>query len=289
MEIEKKPRNSSRNIALIGLIGTLLTVCGGISGALIGGITTLYKIEKEARQISIAAPQSDRSLTVDTRQVAISSSAAEKLDPAKSRVFQDMGFVMAQPGAGWKDGGQMMYQALFLEESVNLSPLILFSNWIQNTWDNEPVRQLRYSEPVMVKFLVGSSENGITVDPAKLHDDTIAFYSQVTTLALSKSVVEKDFTLYGLALTWGSLHLGGVNTLIANPDSLYVFEQVSWELKGVSVADQKTDLSLQRWALFTEGPDRYYIVELQYVPAAGQSMQVWDDLQAYLAAFRVIH
>ena len=141
----------------------------------------------------------------------------------------------------------------------------------------------------MVKFLVGSTENGAPVDPTRLHKDTIAFYSQVTTLALFKSVVKQDFTLYGLALTWGSLHLGGVNMLVANPDSQYVFEQVSWALKGVSVAGLKTDLTLQRWALFAESPDRYYIVEVQYVPAAGQSMQVWDDLQAYLAAFCVIH
>jgi ribonuclease HI len=121
-----------------------------------------------------------------------------------------------------------------------------------------------------------------------LENDTVAFYSQIIVLALDKAIAQQDFTLYGLALAWGSLHQGGVNDLVANPDSQYVFEQVSWELKGVRVDDRQADLTLQRWALFAEGPDRYYIVEVQYVPAAGQSMQVWDDLQAYLDAFRVI-
>jgi hypothetical protein len=183
----------------------------------------------------------------------------------------------------------MTYQDLFLEEATNLSPLIFFSTWVKDAWDNQPVRQDRYNEPVMVQFLNGSTENGVQVDPTKLNNDTITFYSQITTLALSKAVAGQDFTLYGLALAWGGLHQGGVNELVANPDSQYVFEQVSWALKGVRVNGQQTDLTLQRWALFAESSDRFYIVELQYVPAPGQSMQVWDDLQAYMNAFRVIH
>ncbi len=289
MDSERKQQKSSKQAAIIGLVGAFLTVCGGISGALIGGIVTIYKIERETHQIAIAAPQSDQPLTVDTYQITISSSEAATLDPLKYLVFQDLGFVMAQPKTGWSDGGQMMYQDLFLEQGTNLSPLILFSIWIKNTWDDQPVRQIRYTEPVMVQFLEGSTENGIPVDITLLKNDTIAFYSQITTLALSKAVVGQDFTLYGLALAWGSLHQGGVNELVANPDSQYVFEQVSWELKGVRVDGKQADLTLQRWALFAESSERYYIVELQYVPATNQSIQVWDDLQAYLDAFRVIH
>jgi len=288
MDSEIKRQKSTRQAAIIGLVGTLLAVCGGISGALIGGITTIYKIEREARQIAIAAPQSNQPLTVDTHKITVTSSEAAKLDPSKYLVLKDLGFVTAQPKTGWSDGGQMKYLDLFLEENTNLSPLILFSTWIKDAWNYQPVRRIRYTEPVMVQFIDGSTENGVPVDPTKLHSDTIAFYSQITTLALSKTVVGQDYSLYGLALTWGSLHLGGVNTLVANPDNQYVFEQVSWELKGVNVGGQKTDLTLQRWALFAESSERFYIVEVQYVPASGQSMQVWDDLQTYLDAFRVI-
>lgn len=289
MDIDKKKQKSTRQAALIGLVGTFLTVCGGISGALIGGATTIYRINREAQQIAISAPQSDRPLSVDTFKIAISPTEASKLDESKYLVFQDFGFVMAQPETGWSDKGPLTYLDLFLEEGINLSPLILFYNWIEDSWDDQPVRQIRYMEPVTVQFIQGSTENGVSVDPSKLINDTIDFYSSITSLALSKAVAGPDFTLYGLALTWGGLHQGGVNELIANPDSQYVFEQVSWELKGVRVEGKQTDLTLQRWGLFSESPERYYIVEVQFVPATGQSTQVWDDLQAYLDAFRVIH
>ncbi len=287
MESVKQQQRSSMRAAVIGLVGTALTVCGGLSGALIGGLATIYKVEQEVQQLSIAAPQSDRSLAVDTRQVAISASEAAALDPAEFLVIQDLGFVMPQPVSGWDQGGRMMYQDLFLEQRTNLSPTILFSAQIGNTWDEQAVYRLRYSEPVAVQFLQGSTENGISVDPRQLENDTLMFYSQMTVLALEKAVA-RDFTIYGLALNWGILHWGGVNTIIANPDSQYVFEQVSWEFKNVGVDEHKTDLTLQRWALFAEGPDHYYIVEVQYVPASNQSVQVWDELQAYLDAFRVI-
>jgi hypothetical protein len=200
-----------------------------------------------------------------------------------------LGFVMAQPLAGWNQGGQMTYSDLFLEEGTDLSPLILFSKWIKYAWDEQPVSQIRYMEPVTVQFVEGSTENGVIVDPTQLVNDTVNFYSRFIVLALDKAVAQKDFTLYELAFAWGKLHQGGVNELVANPDSQYDFEQVSWKLKGVMVDDRKVDLTLQRWALFAEGPDRYYIIEVQYVPAANQSMQVWDALQSYLDAFRVIH
>jgi hypothetical protein len=126
------------------------------------------------------------------------------------------------------------------------------------------------------------------VDPTQLEHVNVAFYSQITILALDKAITQQNYTLYGLALAWGSLHQGGVNDLISNPDSQYIFEQVSWELKGVLVNNKQVDLTLQRWGLFAEGPDRYYIIEVQYVPAEGQSNQLLNDLQAFLNAFRVI-
>jgi hypothetical protein len=289
MNDDKRQQKSSRQVAIIGLVGTILTVCGGLSGALIGGITTVYKVEREAKQFAIAPPQSDQPLMVDTYKISIKSSEATTLDPSKYLVFQDLGFVMAQPSTGWNDGGQMMYQDLFLDQATNLSPLILFSTWIKAAWDDQPVRQIRYTQPVMVQFLEGSTENGVPEDPSMLENDTIAFYSQVTILALSKVVVGQDFTISGLALAWGGLHQGGVNQIIANPNSQYIFEQVSWLLKGVNVDGQKTDLALQRWALFAESSERYYIVEVQYVPGTSQSKQVWKDLQGYLDSFRIIH
>lgn len=289
MESEKEKQKTSSRVAIIGLIGTLLTACGGVAGALIGGLTTIYQSRLEAQKIAIAAPQSSQPLTVNTRQVAISSSDTAKLDPADYLVLQELGFVISQPHQGWEiSQNNQQYEDLFFEQATNLSPLILFSTWVDTTWDNQPVRQLRYTEPVTVQFIEGSTENGIPVDLEDLTHETVSFYSQMTILALDKDTAQEHFTLYGLALAWGGLHRGGVNAIVANPDSQYVFEQVSWELNNVRVNGMLTDISLERWGLFAEGADRYYIIEVQYVPAAGQSVQVWDDLQAYLDAFRVI-
>jgi hypothetical protein len=287
MDDEQQHQKSPKQIAIIGLIGTLLTVCGGVAGALVGGVTTIYKTERGAQQVALAAPQADHSLTVDTRQIAISAADAAALDASDYLVLQDLGFVMAQPRAGWNQPEDMLYQDLFFEEGTNLSPLIMFFTWIKNNWDDQPVYRIRDTEPVIVQFIEGSTENGIQVDPTHLNTDTLAYCSQITILALAKDKAP-DFTLYELALKWGILHQGGVNNIVANRDSQVVVEQVSWALKGVRVDDHEADLTLQRWAVFAEGPARYYIVEVDYVPAANQSATVWDDLQAYLDAFRII-
>lgn len=288
MDDEKQQHEKSSNrVAIIGLIGTLLTVCGGLAGVLIGGVTTIYKTEREAQKIALAAPQGDQLLTVDTRQIAISSTDAAALDPSEYLVLTNLGFVMAQLRPGWNQVEEMLYQDLFFEERRSLSPLILFSTWVKNNWDDQPVHRIRNAEPVMVQFVEGSTENGVQVDPTQLESDTLAYHSQMTILALAKDKAQ-DFTLYELALKWGILHQGGVNNIVANRDSQYVVEQVSWALKGVRVDGREANVTLQRWALFAEGPARYYIVEVNYVPAAHQSAPVWDDLQAYLNAFRVI-
>jgi hypothetical protein len=284
---EQAPKHTTR-LAMIGLIGTILTVCGGLTGAIIGGVTTIYKVNQENQHLSIAAPQSDQALAVNTRQIAINVSKVTKLDPAKFQSFTDLGFVAAKPQTGWDGGKQMTYYDLFLEEASNLSPLILFSKWVKDGWDDQPVYQVRYADPVMVEFIEGSTENGVAVDPTQLNYSSYKFYSRMIVLALDKSVVQKDFSLYDLALIWGELHQGGVNDLVANPDNQYVFEQVSWKLTNVKVNNRKIDLTLQRWGLFAEGPDRFYIIEMQYVPASNQSVQVFDDMQTYLNGFRVI-
>jgi len=283
---EKKQQESTSRIALIGLVGTLLTVCGGIAGALIGSATAIYKTERAAQRIVAAAPLEDRSLSVDTHQISINPAEAAALDPIEYLSLPELGFVMAQPRKGWGKVEEVLYQDLFYEETF-LSPLIMFSEWVNYDWDEQPVYRIRGKEPVTVQFINGSMENGVKVDVAHLIHDTVAYYSQVTILAPAKEKT-LSFSLYDLALKWGILHQGGVNNIVANPDSEYVLIQASWELKGVRMNDRTTDLTLQRWALFAEGSERYYIVELDYVPTASDPESIWEDLQAYLDAFRVI-
>lgn len=70
--------------------------------------------------------------------------------------------------------------------------------------------------------------------------------------------------------------------LLATDDYL-----VDADLGNVLIDGHETNLSTERWALF-EGPQHYYALELNYVPAPGQSLQVRGGLQTYLDAFRII-
>ena len=282
----KKDEKGARRVALIGLVGTILTVCGGLGGALIGGFTTLYKMQAEAKKLAIAAPAEETALEVDTRRVDISLDEAQGLNPDDWLVYPDLGFVMAQPGEGWALQ-ELMYEDLFYEQATNLSPLILFYELVGYDWDGQEVRRLRQVRPLMVEFVEGSRENGVVVDPAALAAQEYSFYNQVTILRLDKEAAY-GWTLYNLALSWGGFHQGGVNSIVSDPDSRYVFEQVTWQLEDVRVDGRLTNLDLERWGLFAEGEQAFYIVEVQYVPDPGGSVRTWDDLQAYLSAFRVI-
>jgi hypothetical protein len=102
-ESEGKGKKSSDTLrkALIGLIGTLLTACGGLTGALVSAGFTVYQVEREAQQVALAAPGGDQALTVDTRQIAIKPGEAKGLAADEYAVDMDLGLVMAQPDTGW--------------------------------------------------------------------------------------------------------------------------------------------------------------------------------------------
>lgn len=55
----QKQKSSSVRAAVIGLIGTLLTVCGGLTGAGVSAAVTVYRVEREVQQVALAPPGSD--------------------------------------------------------------------------------------------------------------------------------------------------------------------------------------------------------------------------------------
>jgi hypothetical protein len=277
--------------AVIGLVGTLLTVCGGLTGALLTAGFTIYQVEREAQQVALAAPGSDQALTVDTREIAIDRSAAARLG-SDYVVDTDVGFVMAQPRPGWNRIEEMTFHDLIFDKAA-ISPLVYFFVLADTAWDEQPMRRIRYAESVEIQYQESSTENGIPVNLEALRGaaggDTLTHYSQITILAVDKQVAH-DVTLAQIALTWGPdpLYGGGTNRIIAHRDSQYILMQATSTVKDARINGQEADLSIERWALFAEGPQHYYVVELNYVPASGQSLQVWKDLQAYLGEFRVI-
>lgn len=282
----KRPRRRI-NKAVIGLIGSAIAACSGLGGAVLSAGLTIYKIEREIEQVSLAAPDSEHTLHIDTRQIAINESQARRLDPDAYYLYTDAGFVLAQPRAGWGPIEEMTYADLFSEEGSALSPLILFYSKVGHAWDEQPLYRVRHQEPIQVQYVEGSRENGIAIDVAQLHSDKAAYYSQITILVVDKSVAQ-GYTLPDVALTWGTFHWKAVNHIIANRDSDYILMQTTWRLDDVRVEGEETDLVIERWALCAEGPQYDYLVEVNFVPQADGRSQVWDDLQHYAASFRII-
>jgi hypothetical protein len=280
--------------AVIGLVGTVLTVCGGLTTATIGAAVTIYQVERGRDQVNLVPSESDSPLIVDTQRIAVDRREAVQLDPDEYNVISDLDFALAQPRAGWGQLEEMTYYDLFMgEREEAVSPLVLFSMRVGSTWDEQPVRRMRYAEPILVQFQEETGENGVPVDLDLMRDlkgtDTLSYYSQIMVLAIDKEVAA-DYTLAGIALAWGPIpqYGGGLNRVVASEESDYIFMQATTRLEKVRLDGQETDLAMERWALFAEGPQYYYLLEIDYVPEGSQSTQVQEDLQAYLASFRVI-
>lgn len=62
---DKKKSSDAIKKALVGLVGALLTVCGGLTGALVTAGVTIYQVERKAQQVALPAPGSDQALTND--------------------------------------------------------------------------------------------------------------------------------------------------------------------------------------------------------------------------------
>lgn len=268
-------------VALIGLLGTILTVCSGLTGAGVSACVAIRQVKAGMQQVELTAPNSDQALTVDTRQIVVSYEEATGLDPSAHYVAPELGFVLAQPREGWSGVEEMTYRDLFVERGSHTGSM----------WDEQPVRRIRYREPVQVQYREGSGVNGFPVDAEMLRltygTDAFQFSNEITVLALDKEVTA-GYTLAGVALDWGSVYRSGANRIVANEGSDYILMQTSWRVRGVQVDGRDSDLSVERWALFAEGPQNYYVVEVVYLLQAGQPVQVWEDLQAYINSFRVI-
>jgi len=66
--------------ATIGLLGTLLTACSGLTGAVISSAVTVYQVERQMQQVEISSPQSESALNIDAGGIFISRSDAANLD-----------------------------------------------------------------------------------------------------------------------------------------------------------------------------------------------------------------
>lgn len=276
-------RPESMRPAILGLVGALLTACGGLAGAVVSAAVTVWQVERQAQQVAIAPPGGSRTLDFDMGEIAIPYEEAMRLNPAQNYVAPELGFVLAQPRQGWNQVEEMTYRDLFVERGT----------WSGSAWDEQPVRRIRYQEPVQVQYLENSEVNGVMVDPEVVRQvygtDTFRFSTEIAIVAVNKQTAAGYRSLAAAAVEWGAIYRGGINRVVADKDGNYVLMQTSWEARNVRIDGQDGDFTVERWALFAEGPQHYYVVEVVYAPRTGQPVQVWEDLQAYIQSFRVIH
>jgi hypothetical protein len=281
IRLAKMQTTATMRAAVLGIVGAVLTVCGGLAGAAISVALTIYQVERGRDTVAISAPGGDQPLTVDVREIGISYQEAMGLDAGAYFVAPELGFVLAQPRQGWGSVEETTYGDLFLERGA----------YSGSTWDQQPIRRIRYGEAIEVQCGDGSLVNGVALDCETLRQaydtDAFRYANEIAILSLDKEAAA-GYTLAGVALEWGITQRGGLNRIIASEGADSVVMQASWHLEDVIVDGRQGDLGMERWALVADGPLRYYVIEVTYFALPGQSVQVWEDLQAYMRSFRVI-
>lgn len=285
---KKKP--AATRVAVIGLIGTVLTVCSGLAGAIVSGTLTIYQVERQIQQVALAPPGGERALTIDTEGISISRQQAAALDPESYFVDLDHGLAIHRPLTGWSELEELTVAEQLTEAgAITLTPQV----------SEQPVYRIRYGEPIEIQSDRQTLVNGQSVPEHRLDaleqlygppPWTQPYYSQVVVNVFEKSVI-KELGIKNLAdLLFLSVQFSGgqINHLIAEEGSDFMMVQASATYENVRMAGETATFTLETWLLIAEAEDAYYTVEIAYTPQSGQSVQVWDDLQVYMDSFRVI-
>jgi hypothetical protein len=80
----------------------------------------------------------------------------------------------------------------------------------------------------------------------------------------------------------------GMNLEYLETDKNSILAGGSYLIKDAMVNGRKIDLHHVRYALITEGPKAFYIVEVSYSPEIDASFEVWKELQNMISSFRVL-
>lgn len=286
---EKAEKSSAAmRAALIGLVGTVVTVCGGLGGALLSGAVTIYQVERNRQKVALAAPEGDQALTVDAGSVLISRQQAAALDADRYFVDLDHGIAIRRPLPDW---GEL--EKLTLEEQLAESNARCFGLC------DQPVYRVRYGSPIEVQADSQTLVNGKPIPDEwlaaleRLYGPppwTTPYYSQVRVNVYDESTEEQTHVqgLPDLVLLTTHFSPARVNRLIAEENSGFMVAQSSTTYDRILVAGQTTSFTLESWTLFVEGKKAYYTVEISFTAQSGQPLQVWEDLQTYMDSFRAI-
>jgi hypothetical protein len=274
--------------ALIGLLGTVLTVCGGLGGALVTSAVTIYQVQRQNQKVALTAPDGGQTLRVDTGTIFITRQEAAGLDPDTYYVNLEQAFILHRPLPGWDAMEEMTVQEQLTEDNVTCQAVC-----------DQPVFRVRYGEPIEVESDRGTTVNGHLI-PDELLDLSerlygpppwkLPYYNQMVLNIFYKSEVQElgIHTLPDIILLMARFSAGQVNRVVAQEGSHFAIVQRSSTYEGIRVGGESATMTIDNWLLFAEADNAFYTVEIRYTPQSGQPLQVWDDLQMYIDQFRVI-
>jgi hypothetical protein len=286
----KREKTQPLRVAIIGLIGTILTVCGGLSGAIISGAVTIYRVERERQLVALPAPASEQELSIDTGEVFISRQEAADLDPGTYFVDLTHGVAIQQPLDGWNPLEELTVAEDLAESSgLPVSPPL----------SEQPVLRIRYGEPMEIEFDRQTQVNGqpMLEQTIEAYEQlygaepwTLPYHSQVTINIFDKPVVEElgFVSLSDMFLGLMRFSEAHINRLVANEGSHFIVAQTSVTYDGVRLEGQEMRITMEKWLLVAETEGTYYDLEIVYMPQSGHSLQVWEDLQTYMDSFHVV-
>jgi len=274
--------------ALLGLIGTILTACGGLTGALITSAITVYQVQRQNQQVALPSSQGGETLNVDTGSIFITRQKAAALDPATYYINLDRNFVLHRPLPVWDNMEEMTVKEQLAEDHVTCLVVC-----------DQPVFRIRYGEPIEIESDRQTMVNGHLIPDDLLNASEklygpppwkLPYYSQVIINIFDKSEVQKlgIHTLPDMILLMTRYSAGRINKVVARSDSHFAIVQLSSTYEGIRVAGVSATMTIDNWFLFAKADNAIYTVEIRYTPQSGQPLQVWDDLQLYIDQFRVI-
>jgi hypothetical protein len=274
--------------ALIGLLGTVLTVCGGLGGALVTSAVTIYQVQRQDQKVALTAPGGGQTLRVDTGTIFITRPEAAGLDPDTYYVNLEQAFILHRPLPGWDALEEMTVQEQLVEDNVTCLVLC-----------DQPVFRIRYGEPIEIESDRGTTVNGHLIPDEILNlivrlygppPWKLPYYSQMVLNVFYKSEVQElgIHTLPDMILLMARFAAGRVNRVVAQEGSHFAIVQRSSTYEGIRLGGEAATMTIDNWLLFAEADNAFYTVEITYTPQSGQPIQVWDDLQMYIDQFRVI-
>ncbi|NLE46079.1 MAG: hypothetical protein GX620_15275 [Chloroflexi bacterium] len=287
---EGKDRSNAVRLAIIGLLGTLLTVCGGVGGALISGAVTVYQLERKMQQVSVDSAESEEALSIDTGGIFITRQEAAALDPAAYYVDLDRGLALYRPLRGWGDLEQLTLADQLAETGNVVS---------DDELGGQVVYRMRYGDPIEVELDRQSTINGhpmgedMVLALDALYGSapwTVPYHTQIIVNVFDRDV-ESQLGIHNLpqAMLWTMRYSSSrLHRLIAPAASDFIVVQGASTFGDVRIDGRTRTIAVEDWFLFAETDESYFVVEIVYTPQSGQSLQVWDDLQAYMDSFRVI-